>query len=307
MARMRIDRATARLLCLVLLILGAPAHAQTIFACEPEWGALTRALLPQARVFVATHALQDPHHIEARPSLIAHMRAADAAICTGADLEAGWLPTLQQRSGNARIQPGAQGLFLAASAVRLIDFPIAGLVLPFDGDIHPGGNPHLHADPRNIVPIARRWAERLQALFPHEHAAIGLRLKAFEADWSEQLARWQVRADRLKGMKVVVQHTSFAYLLAWLGAQPLADLEPRPGLSPTPGHLNKLLALIREQRPEAIVINSYQDARAAHWLARQMGGRIPVVQLPATLNTDDSARAISDWFDHLLSALEGVR
>ena len=75
MARMRIDRATARLLCLVLLILGAPAHAQTIFACGPEWGALTRALLPQARVFVATHALQDPHHIEARPSLIAHMRA----------------------------------------------------------------------------------------------------------------------------------------------------------------------------------------------------------------------------------------
>lgn len=307
MARTLIERIAACILSAGLFCGAQPSEAQTIFACEPEWAALTRVLLPAARIFVATHAQQDPHHIEARPSLIAQLRAADAAICTGADLEAGWLPTLQQRSGNAGVQTGARGLFMAASAIRLLEAPASGTVLPFDGDVHPGGNPHLHADPRNLMPIARQWSRRLQALFPHEQEAIERRYKAFESHWSTQLPLWQARADHLKQMKIVAQHTSFAYLWAWIGIQPMADLEPRPGLAPTPGHLNRLLALTRQSLPEAIVISSYQDARAAHWLARQLGGRTQVVQLPATVTNVDSANALGEWFDHLLRALEEVR
>ncbi len=307
MARIRFDWLTGSVLTLGLLMAGQPVKAQTVFACEPEWGALTLALLPTARVFVATHAQQDPHHIEARPSLIAQLRSADAAICTGAELEAGWLPTLQQRSGNAKVQNGAKGLFLAASAVRLLQTRVSGLVLPFDGDIHPGGNPHLHADPRNLIPIARQWSQRLQELFPHEKENIGVRLKAFETHWNAQLTRWQTSAAQLNGMRIVVQHTSLAYLWAWVGIQPIADLEPRPGLAPTPGHLNKLLSLTREQVPQAIVVTSYQDPRAAQWLARQLGGKAQVLQLPATVEAIDREHALTDWFDRLLRALAGAQ
>jgi zinc/manganese transport system substrate-binding protein len=110
--------------------------AQTIFACEPEWAALTKTLLPQAKLSVATHANQDPHHIEARPALIAQMRQADAAICTGAELESGWLPMLQERSGNARVQAKAPSMFYAADVVSLIDAQPGGANNPFAGDVH---------------------------------------------------------------------------------------------------------------------------------------------------------------------------
>jgi zinc/manganese transport system substrate-binding protein len=305
----RTDRLMARIAAamLGLWLVSVPAQAQTLFACEPEWAALSRALLPEARIHVATHALQDPHHIEARPSLIAHMRAADAAICTGAELEAGWLPVLQQRSGNPKVQSGAPGLFMAASAVPLLKSGSGGVVLPFDGDVHPHGNPHLHIDPRNILAVARAWADRLQVLFPEQRQGIQQRIKALEADWNARLPNWQARAQRLSDLQVVTQHATFGYLWAWIGLRPVADLEPRPGLAPTPGHLQKLLSLTRAAPPHAIVVASYQDPRAANWLARQLGGRVRVVQLPATIDPADSEATLTRWFDQILDALEAVR
>ena len=90
-----------------------PAQAALkVFACEPEWAALTQELGgDRVSVFSATTALQDPHYIEARPSLIARVRNADLVVCTGAELEAGWLPLLLRSSGNPRVQPGTHRAF----------------------------------------------------------------------------------------------------------------------------------------------------------------------------------------------------
>src|SRR5262245_5564144 len=127
--------------------------ALNILACEPEWGALAQELGgTQARISVAITALQDPHRIEARPSLIARARGADLLVCTGAELEVGWLPLLQSQSGNAKIQAGQPGLFEAASVVPLLERP--GRVDRSLGDVHPAGNPHLHLDPRNLGRVA---------------------------------------------------------------------------------------------------------------------------------------------------------
>src|SRR5688572_4858966 len=94
---------------------GPASAALNIFACEPEWAALAKELAgPKASIYVATTALQDPHRIEARPSLIARARSADLVICTGADLESGWMPLVQAQSGNGKIQRGAPGYFEAA-------------------------------------------------------------------------------------------------------------------------------------------------------------------------------------------------
>lgn len=278
-------------------------HAQTIFACEPEWAALTRVLLPQAKLHVATHAQQDPHHIEARPALIAQLRSADAAICTGAELEAGWLPTLQQRTGNPKVQDGAPGLFLAASAVNLIDPQPGAGGNPFAGDVHAQGNPHLHADPQRLLSVARAWGSRLQQLFPAQQTEIAQRLGTFEAHWQQRLNGWAQRAAPLRGTTVVAQHSGWAYLWRWLGVQQVADLEPQPGLAPTPGHLQRVLTQLRAQPPRAIVISSYQDPRPARWLAQQLSGQVPVLQLPATVDNPDQPDALGQWVDRLLDGL----
>ena len=133
---------------IVLLAAAVPsaAAALTVFACESEWAALAQELgKTRVRVFAATTARQDPHHIEARPSLIARVRQADLVVCTGAELEIGWLPVLLRRAGNAKVQPGQAGYFEAAAVVERLDVPES--VDRAMGDVHPSGNPHVHTDP----------------------------------------------------------------------------------------------------------------------------------------------------------------
>jgi len=158
-------RILTKALIAVLMVAASHAQAMTVFACEPEWAALTKTLVPEATVRTATTHLQDPHHIEARPSLIAQLRGADFAICTGAELEAGWLPMLQDRAGNTKVQNGRPGMFYAAQYVELID-PFKGTITPFSGDVHAQGNPHFHTDPRRVMLVAKGLAGRLGQLFP---------------------------------------------------------------------------------------------------------------------------------------------
>ncbi|MDP1650627.1 MAG: zinc ABC transporter substrate-binding protein [Rubrivivax sp.] len=287
----------------LLLLLGAalstPAAAFTVFACEPEWAALTRVLLPQVRMHVATHAAQDPHHIEARPALIAQLRSADLAVCTGASLEAGWLPVLQQRAGKAR----ERDVFFASEHVVLLD-PQPGVIgTPWAGDVHAEGNPHLHADPRNLLVAAQMLAERLQQDLPAQEAGIEARRLAFEARLTARIAEWERRAAPLRGRTVAAQHSTFGYLWHWLGITQVADLEPRPGMAPTPSHLQRLLDGLKGKPPLAVVIASYQDPRPGRWLSGQLGGAVPLLVLPATVAEDADGEALLRWFDSLLASL----
>jgi zinc/manganese transport system substrate-binding protein len=267
----------------------------TVFACEPEWAALTRVLLPTATLHVATHAGQDPHHIEARPSLIAQLRNSDLAVCTGAGLEAGWLPMLQQRAGRA------VPVFEAADQVALIDAQPGVIGTPWAGDVHAEGNPHVHTDPRKLLEVAQALAAELQQRLPAEKTAIAQRLQGFEAVWRARINDWQQRAAPLKGKAVAGQHSSFGYLWRWLGITQVADLEPKPGMAPTPWHLQRLLAGLRPQPPMAVIVSSYQDPRAGRWLNAQLG--VPLIVLPATVAEDAAQDDLLRWMDGLVTVL----
>ncbi|MET0332730.1 MAG: zinc ABC transporter substrate-binding protein [Rhizobacter sp.] len=289
--------AGAAALCAVAL--PAPSLAFTVFACEPEWAALVRTFAPEAKVLVATHPGQDPHHIEARPALIAQLRSADLVVCTGAALEAGWLPTLQQRAGNAR----AQEVFFAAAQVALIDARPGAVATPWSGDVHAQGNPHLHTDPHRLRRIAKALAERLQADWPERRADIAQRHASFDVRWAARIADWERQAAPLRGQRVAAQHTSFGYLWAWLGMRQVADLEPKPGMPPTPGHLQSLLDPLRGEPPKAVVVAGYQDVRAGRWLTGQLGSAVPLVVLPATVAVDADGAALMEWMDGVIHEL----
>ncbi len=293
------------------LLFGASLQAQaqspfTVFACEPEWAALTRVLLPTARLHVATHAKQDPHHIEARPALIAQLRASDAAICSGAALESGWLPVLQQRAGNAKVSNSAASMFFAADHVSLIDAQPGVIGTPWAGDVHEQGNPHFHTDPRRLLEVAQAWSDTLQQLQPAQAAAIAQRHAAFQTQWRQRITEWERRAAPIKGQRVAAQHSSFAYLLRWLGVQQGVDLEPKPGMAPTPVHLQRLLETLRTQPAAAVVISSYQDPRPGRWLSGQFGSSLPVLILPATVEDETAPDALGQWMDQVVNALVGT-
>lgn len=293
-------------LAAVLAFMGAPVtQAQggpRVFACEPEWAALVTELLPKAQVFSATTALQDPHHIEARPALIAQMRQAELTVCTGAGVEEGWMPALQQRAANPKVQDGAPGMFYAAEQVSLID-PRAATLNPFAGDIHPGGNPHLHADPERVSTVARALAARMTQLWPQHAAEIKQRHAAFDQRWAARMAAWRDKAQALKGQRVVAQHSTFAYLWRWLGLRQSLDLEPKPGLPPTPAHLQSLLKGWKQEPPMAAVVAAHQDPRAGRWLVEHAQPRRPLLVLPATVTDPTQPMALERWFDELIEAL----
>src|SRR5471030_2190253 len=134
-----------------LAAMAAPALAVlNVFATVPEWGALVDELGgDKVKTYVATNALQDPHHVEAKPSLISRARNADLVVATGAELEIGWLPLVLQQAGNPKVQPGRPGYFEAASNVALLGKPAR--LDRAEGDVHPQGDPHIQTDARNIA------------------------------------------------------------------------------------------------------------------------------------------------------------
>jgi zinc/manganese transport system substrate-binding protein len=277
--------------------------ALSILACEPEWGALAKELGgDQVRVNIATTALQDPHRIEARPSLIARARAADLVVCTGAELEVGWLPLLQTQSGNPKIQLGQPGFFEAASVVPLLERPAR--VDRSLGDVHPAGNPHIHLDPRNIERVAAALEERMAQLDPPQAAYYQQRSKAFLARWREAVQRWEKQAAPLKGMALVVYHRDLSYLNNWLGMREVGSLEPKPGLPASTAHLMQLLDQLRRTPATAVVRAAYNDPRPAEWLAAR--AKIPAVVLPYTVGGTAEAKDLFGLYEDTLARLLSV-
>ena len=286
-------------LTLALAAMSAQA-ALNVFATVPEWAALAKEIGgDRVKVYQATHALQDPHRIDARPSLIAQARAAQLVVATGADLEVGWLPLVLRESGNSRIQPGQPGYFEAASAVRMLEVP--KVLDRAHGDVHAAGNPHIQTDPRNILRVAEVLAERFVQLDPAEAMSYRTGLQSFVARWREAMARWEKEAAPLRGVPVLVQHRAFPYLADWLGLREVGALEAKAGVEPTSGQLSEVLARQQTDPARMVIRAAYQYDTPSKWLAER--AKIPAVALPFTVGGTPEAGDLFALFDDTVRRL----
>ena len=287
----------------LLLLVPLSSDALEVFACEPEWGALVKELAGEnASLTVAITAFQDPHRLQARPSLIAATRRADLLVCTGADLEIGWLPLLLRRAGNPDIQPGRPGHFMAADYVRKLEIPAT--VDRSQGDIHPQGNPHIHLNPNNISRIADKLAERLGVLDPGNSSNYISRLQGFQIRWETATMGWEERGELLSGLRLVSHHRGFSYLADWLDLDIVATLEPKPGVPPSAAHLARLLEALSPNPPAAVVRTSYANKKPSLWLTERLDVR--ALSLPYTVNEADGPADLFALFDMTLTVLEEV-
>lgn len=287
----------------VLLAAQPATAALNMLACEPEWGALAREIGgDKINLYVATSAMQDPHHIEARPSLVARARSADLVVCTGAQLEVGWLPLLQRQSGNPKIQNGQPGYFEASRYVVKLEVPQQ--LDRAQGDVHPSGNPHVHLNPYNVEKIATALALRMAQIDGAEAAYYQARTRAFLERWRQAIVKWELDAAPLKGMPLVVHHKNFSYLIDWLGMREIGDLEPKPGLPPTTAHLSELLSRLATTPAKAVIRSAYNDPRAVDWLAER--AKISAVMLPFTVGGSPRARDLFSLYDDTLTRLLAV-
>jgi len=280
-------------------------HSQAIaslnvFACEPEWASLADELGGERiKSYSATHALQDPHHIQARPSLIAKVRQADLLICSGADLEVGWLPLLLRKSGNKQVRPGNTGYFEAALAVERLDIPRT--LNRSMGDVHAAGNPHVHLDPRRVLIIAKVFSERLIKLDPQGKNHYLIRYKQFEQRWQQSIKQWEEKAKPLNGSRIVVHHRDWVYLFNWLGIKIAGALEPKPGLPTSASHLMTLKKSLTENPASMIVFTPHQNSRGAKRLSSLLN--IPAIELPYTVGGSKRTQDLFALFDEIINTL----
>jgi len=284
-----------------LCLMPLPSSAELrVFACEPEWAALADEIGDEyVDTFSATTALQDPHYIQARPSLIAKVRRADLVICSGAHLEIGWLPALLQKANNRNVLPGNNGYMEASNFVLRLN--ASTNVDRAQGDIHPQGNPHIQTDPHNIAAVARALGERLSLLDPANSKSYATQLDRFLERWQEAIVRWEKSAEPLNGKRAITHHRSWVYLERWLGIEEVANLEAIPGLPPTATHLSKLTSRFSEGGADFIIRSPYQDDRPSEWLAERTG--ITAIMLPLTVGGTEQATDLFSLFDDIVGRL----
>jgi zinc/manganese transport system substrate-binding protein len=283
------------------MMTASSANAIEVFSCEPEWAALIRELAgDHAKITTAVTAAQDPHRLQAKPSLIAATSRADLLVCTGADLEIGWLPLLLRRAGNPDIQPGRSGHFLAADYVRKLEVP--KLVDRGQGDIHPQGNPHVHLHPRNISRIAEKLSEQLSVIDPENSSEYEQRLADFQDRWDVATDDWEIRGQKLRGLRLAAHHRSFSYLADWLDLDIVATLEPKPGVPPSGAHLAALLEQLSANPPAAVIRTPYANEKPSAWLSQRLD--VPARLLPYTVDESDGPADLFELYDASIAVLE---
>ncbi|WP_416351529.1 metal ABC transporter solute-binding protein, Zn/Mn family [Parashewanella curva] len=297
-------RISSKLLLVTLLCFGSVQSAVAklnVFACEPEYKALMNELAPNAKVYSATTAMQDPHMIQARPSLIAKLRRADLLVCAGAELEVGWLPMLQMKAANSAVRNANTGLFFGTDHIETLDK--LDKVDRSMGDVHAQGNPHIQFDPYRLLQVADALHQRLIKLDPEHQTEYQQNFANFKQRWTQAIKGWEKKAAPLKGKQVIAYHSTFRYLFNWLRIKQVGDLEPKPGLPPSSSHLASLLSLSNKEHVSAIVITSYQDSKGGQWLSKKTD--IPFLQLPATVGADNT-QDLFQLYDTVIVKLNGA-
>ena len=295
----------SKYLVILLLLIPAVSLADlSIFPCEPEWAALADELgASHVKTSSATNALQDPHYIQARPSLISKVRRADLVICSGAQLEIGWLPMLLRKGNNPGVMPGTPGFFEASMFVNRLDVTLS--TDRSQGDAHPQGNPHIQVNPHNILLVAKALSGRMIELDAEHRSDFEHAFEVFSKRWNKAIEDWEQRALPLRGKRVIAHHKSWVYLENWLGLEEVATLEPVPGIPPTAGHLGSLLERFSDTSSADFIIRApSQSEKPSFWLSERSG--IPAIMLPLTVGGSKQAEDLFSLFDDILDRLLGA-
>ncbi len=292
---MRRPRFAALLAAAALLVPGAALARLQVVTTTEGLASLAREVGgDRVNVTSLSRGIQDPHFVDANPTLAVRLRQADLLVDVGLDLEIGWLPGLVNISRNAEIQPGGRRRLTAASAVAVMEVP-TGPVDRSQGDIHPAGNPHFLSDPRRAAKVAEAMAAKLSELDPDGAAAYRARLADFEKRLGEASARWSAALAPLKGAKVVTRHKTLSYFFDWSGLVAAGYLEPKPGVPPPPSHLAEVVEMVRRDHIKAVLVENYYDTKTADLVARLTGAKEVVI--PG--DVDSGSKSVSDYLGYV--------
>ena len=294
------------LLTVLLLAVTLPVQAEmNVVSTTQDLAAIAQAVGGRhVTVASLTPGGSDPHFAEAKPSMIRRAHDADLLLTVGASLEVGWLPALLQASRNRRILPGADGHLDVSLSIKLLDKPL-GPVSRADGDVHLEGNPHYWLDPENGLAMAAAIAARLKQLDPAHAADYEQQLAAFSNELRSRLRGWRERLAWLKGQPAISYHKSFVYLAAAFGFRVVAEIEPKPGIPPSPAYLQQLVERTRAQNVRLLIMEPFYERGSAAYLGEHAGIRMALV--PQSVGATPDIKTYFDLFDAIAASLNQAR
>lgn len=284
-----------------ICFISAQANAQLkVVATTPDLAAVAREIGgDKVNVVALAKPTEDPHFVDAKPSFIVTLNRADALIDGGAELELGWLPPLLENSRNSKLAAGAPGRIVASEGIRLLEIPTS-----FDrskGDIHSLGNPHYMIDPLAVKTVARNIATHFASLDPKNAAVYNANLARFNSRLDAKLAEWQRELAPYRGAKIVTYHRDFIYFGQRFGLTIVDELEPKPGIAPSPAHLAQVIGEMKRDNAKVILVQPFQNRKTAETVARQTGAT--VIDAP---QQPGAARNTSSYFDNMDNLVRAI-
>lgn len=272
-------RGALAILGALLIVLGAgpfaPADAALyVVTTTPDLAAIARDVGGD-EVEVQSLALgtQDPHFVDAKPSFILKLNRADLYVKRGLELEVGWAPVLENGSRNPRIL-GGPGYVDASVGIEKLEVPPAGMASRAAGDVHPLGNPHYQLDPVNAKTMAGNIVDGLVRVDPDDRAYYEERLADFDRRIDASLAKWLAALAPFRGAKIVTYHRSWGYFANRFGLDIVGEMEPKPGVSPSPSHLVKLIGLMNAQHVHVLIREPFYPDNLTHVVAEKTGATV---------------------------------
>jgi len=271
-----------------------------VVATTPDLAAVAREIGgDRVNVVALAKPTEDPHFVDAKPSFIVTLNRADALIEGGAELELGWLPPLMENARNGKIAAGAPGHVVASEGIKLLEIPTS-----FDrskGDIHSLGNPHFMIDPVNVKTVARNIANHLASIDPKSAGIYNANLAKFDSKLDARQAEWQKELAPYRGAKIVTYHRDFVYLAQRFGLNVVDELEPKPGIAPSPSHLAQVIGEMKRNNAKVILVQPFQNRKTAETVARQTGAT--VIDAPQQPGTKGNTMTWFDNMDNLVRAI----
>jgi len=255
------------------------AHAKlNIVASTPDVGAVAKEIgKDKVEVMSIAKPTEDPHFVDAKPSFIVKLNKADILIEGGLQLEIGWLPPLVLSARNQKILPGNPGYIVASPGIHVLEVPTEATRAM--GDIHAYGNPHYMLDPDNGKIFATQLCEQLCQIDKANCNYYKDNLKDFTKRLDQKLSEWQKAMKPFRGTKIVTYHKTFPYFAQRFDLNVVGELEPKPGIPPSPTHLNTLIPMMKNEGVKLILTEQFRERKIPEFVAAQTGAKVVIVPI----------------------------
>jgi zinc/manganese transport system substrate-binding protein len=262
--------------CLLASISSGASAALRIVTTTPDLADLTRQVGGElVSVESLAKGTEDIHAVPQKPSFVPKLNRADAVVCVGLELEHSFLPALLAVAQNPKVLAGKPGHIDVSRHVAVKEAP-QDLSRAY-GELHPLGNPHFNIDPRNGAAMVRAIVEGLSRIDAANAETYRKNGDAYTAELQKRIRGWQALAANVQGKKAISQHRDMVYLAEFLGLALVGEIEPKPGIEPTPRHLERLVDQIRSEKIELILREFQYSPKPAEFLAERTGAKIAVV------------------------------